>query len=483
MIAMGAFTSGVLTSATASAAGSKNALINADSVSGGVSSHEYKSLVALGFTPTLVSNATWQSMTASQFGKYQLLVIGDSGCPAGPTYSPGDENSAVWAPVVMGKAGGRSAPGNRIVVGTDPVLHGPSEPGAYKLISDGLKFAGAQAGRTGVYYDISCSYPTADPAKSTIVPTLTRLSTGVGTWTIDKSNTVCGSTVSLISTVASFADLTTADIEGWDCSVHQAFPTFKSDWSPLALATDPGLLAHPVKGIDKDTKKSVSGEPYVMVAGAGISTSAPDISLTPLHATGPTGSKHTVTAHVTSSGKASVGQLVTFTVTGQNGGIVGTCGPATCKTDASGNVTFTYPDTFGIGTDSIIASFVRSGTGEQTSAEMTWVAGTPTTDPCATTTSTSTSTTTSTLAPTTSTSTSTSTSTTTSSLPPPAERIIKAAVTTTTSSTTTTTVAPTTTLAPSTTAAPTTVDPACTPTTVPAAPAATAVAAQPTFTG
>ncbi len=219
----------------------------------------------------------------------------------------------------------------------------------------------------------------------------------------------------------------------------------------------------------------------MLIAGVGVSSTSPDISLTPLHGSGVAGTKHTVTAHVTSAGKASAGQLVTFTVTGQNGGVLGTCGPSTCKTDASGNVTFTYPDTFGIGADTIIAGFVRGGTAEQASADMTWVAGTPTTDPCATTTSTSTSTT-STLAPTTSTS--TSTSTTTSTLPPPAARILKAVVTTTTSTTsTTTTVAPTTTLAPTTTAAPTTVDPACTPTTVPAATAATAVAAQPTFTG
>jgi hypothetical protein len=465
MLVTMAFTSGALTSATASAAGSKKALILGSSVTGGTSSKEYTSLVSLGFTPTVVTEAHWNAMTASQFGAYQVLVIGDPTCNT----VTGNTNRAVWTSVVMGHAGGRTQPGNRVVIGTDPVYHGPSHPGAYKLITDGLRWAGALSGRTGVYYDVSCEND------GHVENVLNRLSAGVGTWT-DNPSPPCGSGVAFISTASAFAGLTTADLAGWSCSVHQSFPTFKSDWAPLALATD--TPTHPVKGTDTTTHAAVSGEPYVLIAGVGVSTTSPDISITPLHGSGVAGTTHTVTAHVTNGGKPSAGQLVTFTVTGQNGGVAGTCGPSTCKTDASGNVTFTYPDTFGVGADTIIAGFVRSGTAEQASADMTWVAGTPAATPCTTTTSTSTTTT---VAPTTS-STSTSTSTTTSTLPPPAERIIKAAVTTTSSSTSTS-VAPTTTAAPATTAAPTTVDPACTATTVPAAAAATAVAAEPTFTG
>ncbi len=142
MLAMAAFTSGALTSATASAAGSKKALVLGSSVSGGTSSREYTSLVTLGFTPTVVTEAHWNAMTAAQFGAYQVLVIGDPTCDT----VTGSTNRAVWTSVVMGHAGGRTQPGNRVVIGTDPVYHGPSHPGAYTLISDGLKWAGALIG-------------------------------------------------------------------------------------------------------------------------------------------------------------------------------------------------------------------------------------------------------------------------------------------------------------------------------------------------
>ena len=77
MLTMAAFSSGALTSATASAAGSKKALILGSSIYGGTSSHEYTSLVSQGFTPKIVTEAQWNAMTASQFGAYQVLVIGE----------------------------------------------------------------------------------------------------------------------------------------------------------------------------------------------------------------------------------------------------------------------------------------------------------------------------------------------------------------------------------------------------------------------
>jgi hypothetical protein len=84
-------------------------------------------------------------------------------------------------------------------------------------------------------------------------------------------------------------------------------------------------------------------------------------ALTPDTATNELGSdnEHTVTATV--SGEP--GQLedwpVDFSVTGQNAGATGTCSPLDCKTDASGEVTFTYtvpvePDS--LGTDTISAT-------------------------------------------------------------------------------------------------------------------------------
>jgi hypothetical protein len=82
-----------------------------------------------------------------------------------------------------------------------------------------------------------------------------------------------------------------------------------------------------------------------------------------------------VTAHVSLSGSPVAGQTVVFTVTGVNAGATGTCVPAACTTDATGNVTFTYSDTKGVGDDTITASFTSSGTTEQATAVKHWVTG------------------------------------------------------------------------------------------------------------
>ncbi len=82
------------------------------------------------------------------------------------------------------------------------------------------------------------------------------------------------------------------------------------------------------------------------------------IKLDPATATNPAGTSHTVTATLTdiNTDKPIVGVTVTFTVTsGPNAGKTGTA-----VTDASGIATFTYTDTGGAGTDTIVATFQDS---------------------------------------------------------------------------------------------------------------------------
>jgi hypothetical protein len=110
--------------------------------------------------------------------------------------------------------------------------------------------------------------------------------------------------------------------------------------------------------------------------GGGVSGS---ISLTPATATNPAGTHHTVTAHVTSGGAPLASQVVTFTVTGQNAGATGTCVPASCATDATGNVTFTYLDANGAGDDTITASFTdATGAPQSATAKKHWAVTDPT---------------------------------------------------------------------------------------------------------
>jgi Prealbumin-like fold domain len=353
-------------------AAAPKALINESTVSGSPSQEEAIA-AAQGFAVTVVSDATWGAMTAADFGQYDLLIAGDPTCGFLP---PGLISSAsVYGPVVMGLAGGRTSAGNRIVVGTDPVYHDGGDftsPGARgTIIREGIAFAGSQPGRTGMYFDATCS--DGSQAADTL-SILNALSAGGGAWTID-GTPPCGGSVSLIASNPSFADLTTASLQGWGCSVHESFPTFRTDWSALAVATD--TASHPTCGVDPGTGLNACGEAYLLIAGSSIVVNSLVISVSPLDSTNPIGVSHTVTANVHEVGGTPVvaGQLVDFTVTGQNSGASGTCVPVDCKSDVNGNVSFTYFDGNGAGDDTIKASFTDAAGSLQTAtAQKHWMA-------------------------------------------------------------------------------------------------------------
>jgi uncharacterized repeat protein (TIGR02543 family) len=361
----------LLGGATAAQAAAPKALINASTVVGSPSQEE-QIATALGFAVTVVNDATWGTLTAADFGQYDLLIAGDPACGGLP---PGLVSSApVYGPVVLGLAGGRTLAGNRIVVGTDPVFHDGGDftsPGARgTIIREGIAFASSQPGRTGMYFDATCSDDFQVAATLTI---LGALSAGGG-WTVD-GTPPCGGSVSLIASNPSFGDLTTASLQGWGCSVHEAFPTFPTDWSALAVATD--TVTKPTCGVDPGTGLNACGEAYILVAGSSIVVNSLVISVSPLDSTNPIGTTHTITANVhDASGAPPVaGQLVDFTVTGQNAGASGTCVPVDCKSNVNGDVSFTYSDGAGAGDDTIKASFTDAAGSLQTAtAQKHWVA-------------------------------------------------------------------------------------------------------------
>jgi hypothetical protein len=353
---------------TATAETGKKALILGSSVSGGSSSLEAQRATALGFSPVdVVTDATWATMTAAQFADYQLIVIGDPTCSVLPQVV--SQNAAALADAVMARSGGNTIAGNRILIGTDPVFH--QGQGGTKLIDAGIEFAGIQDGASGLYLDFTChdqdydSNGTGD-GQQFLLPKLT---IATSNWT-QNPGPPCGGSVSLISNADQFATLHTSDLQGWSCSVHESFPTFPTDWSALALATD--TATQPTCGIDVDTGGSVCGEAYLLIAGTGIVVEAPNISLTPATSTNPVGTAHTVTATVTNKdGTPRSGQHVDFVVTGANAGAAGTCAPASCDTDASGLVTFTYTGT-NVGDDTINASITVDGSTQKATATKTW---------------------------------------------------------------------------------------------------------------
>lgn len=349
------------------------ALVLSSSVSGGASSAEAVAATAAGFTVTLVSDATWNSMTAAQFADYQLVIVGDPTC--GNLPAAVGANKVNLSDAVMARAGGNTKVGNRIVIGTDPRFHltgGTTGNGGRKLIETGIAFAGVQEGATGLYLTTTCADPDYNGnGRRDGVELLGLLTSTTDNWT-QSASPPCGGSVSLISNAAQFSTLTTAHLQGWSCSVHQTYPTFPTDWSPLAIAKD--TTTKPVTGTDVDTGATVSGQAYILIAGSGISTSAPNLTLTPATATNPTGTTHTVTATVTNSdGTPRPGVLVDFAVTGANAGASGTCVPADCKTDATGKVTFTYTGT-SAGTDTINAAITVDGSRQTATATKTWEA-------------------------------------------------------------------------------------------------------------
>jgi hypothetical protein len=358
---------------TASAA-TPQALVLNESVSGGAASLEAQRATADGFAVTVVTAAQWAVMTASDFAKYQLIIVGDPTCQlTNPVVS---QNAAALASAVMGHAsGGSTMAGNRVLIGTDPVFHDVfGHPGAGNLINAGVDFAGAQPGATGLYLDLTCGDPDWDGngTPDVLEKLLPLLSISSNTWT-ENNSPPCGGSASLISNVDQFSIVHSSDLQGWSCSTHESFPTFPSDWNPLAVATD--TPTRPTCGNDVDTGAAVCGEAYILIAGSGIVATAPNISLNPTSATNPVGTQHTVTATVTNPDNSpAVGVLVTFTVTGANAGASGTCSPADCKSDAAGKVTFTYTGT-NAGDDTINASMTIAGSTQTATAAKKWVTG------------------------------------------------------------------------------------------------------------
>jgi len=400
-----------------------------------------------GYTVTVVDGSEWEAMSAAEFAKYQLLIVGDPICSA--TAISAIQSAATWAPVVMGTSGLNPLVGNRAVVGTDPEYHylngeghaqpesatEPTTAGAEHLEQDAIGYAGGVSGATGVYFDTSCYDPNPTPEGS--APTengdlsvLERLTDApAGEWT-ESDDVPCGGEVAQIAENPTFdsgpTKLTDENIQGWECSTHVAFTHFPVDWNALAVTRETEHL--PTCGIDPDTKEEVCGEAYVLVAGEGIVAEAPNLSLEPKTGSDPAGGTHTVTATVVKEAKAVPGTVVSFLVTGTNAGVSGTCTTSsgapdpTCETDASGSVRFTYSDGNGAGSDTINANVSLEGKAQHATATEEWTPAPETeTAPTETTTTTPTQTTTTTSTQTTSTTSTqtTPTTTTSASTPPP----------------------------------------------------------------
>ena len=338
----------------AGAAGANNGkvLILDSTVSGGAASREANAATAAGEGVDVVNGVQWAAMTTAQFAAYDAIVLGDPTCATDVSpIAPAIANASTWEAAVDG---------NVIVIGTDPVFHSGAQPGAVRLINNGVGFSVNDVGHTGLYLDLSCYYYSS-PANMP-VPWMDGLSS-FGSFSLRGQTAFgggCPARSHIVASAPVLSGLTDADLSNWGCSTHESFDQFPADFNVLVINED---IAQTYTASD-----GTVGGPYILVRGREVHVIS-DITLTPASATNPVGSPHTLTATVTENGVAVVGAVVTFTVVaGPNAGLT-----ATGVTDTNGQAFFTYTSATP-GTDLIRASFTDSAGHTQSSdtVSKTW---------------------------------------------------------------------------------------------------------------
>lgn len=348
-----------LAASATSASVSNRVLILEETVTGGTASVEATEAASDGMAVDIVNNATWNSMTATQFASYRAIILGDPTC-YGPGTSPAIDtattNAKTWGPIING---------NIVIAGTDPVYHNTfGSPGGGTLTRRAVDFALAQTGKTGAYISLSCYYH--GTAANTPVPLLE----GIGPGGFTVTGVGCYNDAHIVAASPALAGLADADLSGWSCSVHEAFRTWPGALVPLAIARD----------FDSSYTASdgTQGPPYIL-AGGNIQSFP--LSLSPHTGSAVPGSSYTVTAQLLDavSHAPIVGAKIGFAVlSGPNVGVSGPCNPSNCRTSSSGQVTFTYRSNGTAGSDTIQTFYDQNEDGiaqvgePQTTASVKW---------------------------------------------------------------------------------------------------------------
>ncbi len=216
----------------ASTASAGSVAILEPTVTGGISSIEAVYAASLGHSVNVIPPATWQTMSEADFAVYDALILGDPTCRVGTSYVAAAAANPAWA---------HAAKGNVILIGSDPIYHYRWEPGAKKLIQQGIDFAleDVGTGTTGAYATLSCYYHSA--AANTYVPFLS----GFGTfYVIGAGISGALNDVRIVASHPVLAGLTNADLSYWGNSVHESFGmlagSWPSDFEVLAVAAGSG---------------------------------------------------------------------------------------------------------------------------------------------------------------------------------------------------------------------------------------------------
>jgi hypothetical protein len=260
-------------------------------------------------------------MTTAQFSSYKALIIGDPTC----------SETVPTAAVASASAWGPAVTGNTIIIGTDPVFHGKTQ-----FVNQAVDFVlASESGQVGAYLDLSCNYD--NQPTSTDAAMLDGLR-GAGAFTVHTAS--CYNDAHIVATHPAFTGLTDSYMSGWSCSVHEVIDTWPADFQVLAIAKDLNSTFTASDG--------TVGAPYVIASGSGL-RSFP-LSVSPTSGTAAVGTGYSVTATLldASTHAPAPGVLLQAAAGAASGLSVGTtlaCSTSLCKTDANGQVTFSYIST------------------------------------------------------------------------------------------------------------------------------------------
>ena len=239
-------------------------LILSTSVNGGTSSPEAEAATADGYSVTVDTPSTWDSLTEANFASYSAIVIGDPSNGSCATGVPSDalSTAGTWGPAITGDVA---------VVGTAPEYAGAS---GTTLIDDGIAYAVSGSG-TGLYISLNCEYSSA--SANTAVPLLAHVDGGG--FTVQGQSATCpnSGTVNTLVAVANnqLAKLQASSLGPWAspaCSVEESFDAWPSALSGLGL--DAGATP-----ADFTASDGVTGQPYLLV---GIAAERRDPGTVPL---------------------------------------------------------------------------------------------------------------------------------------------------------------------------------------------------------
>jgi uncharacterized repeat protein (TIGR01451 family)/MYXO-CTERM domain-containing protein len=264
---------------------------------------------SLGFTTEVVTDAAvWNAKTTADFATYKAIVLPDNYCD-GPS-STALDSAAVWAPAVTG---------NVLLIGGDPELHSGGAPGGpTSLLTNGIGFAAADTGHTGLMYALGCG-----------LPDMTALNQ-FGSFTVGGFGS---DSIHIVAVHPALSGLTDALLSNWGSSTHLKFEAFPENFVPLAIqldGTNPGIMSF---------ADGTSGTPFLLVRGSGVQPVGLNVSASAA-ATVEAGSPLTYTITYGNTGSAATGVVLTAPVPAGTTFVSATGGGAL----ASGVVTWAIGD-------------------------------------------------------------------------------------------------------------------------------------------